>query len=139
MTKEEFKKFISEGTRTGKLATVNEDGSPHVVPVWFVLDGDNLIFSTGLNSVKYKNMSRDPRVCISVDEEKDLYSFAKIDGSVTFSNDPDERLNWATSIASRYMGEENAELYGKRNSGPDEVVVIVKPQRIYAYADVAGW
>ena len=139
MTQEEYRSFILEGTRTGKLATVNEDGSPHVVPVWFVLEGENLIFSTGLNSVKYKNMLRDPRVCISVDEEKDLYSFVKIDGTATFSNDPDDRLSWATTIAARYMGEEHAEAYGIRNSGPDETVVIVKPERISAYSDVAGW
>lgn len=139
MTVEECLDFISEGTRTGKLATVNNDGSPHVVPIWFLVNGDSIIFSTGLNSVKCKNMERDPRVCISVDEEKDLYSFAKIDGTATFSNDSEMRLNWATRIAARYMGEENADAYGKRNSGPDEVVVIIKPTKIYAYADVAGW
>ena len=139
MNKEEYLKFISEGTRTGKLATVNKDGSPHVVPIWFLLDGENLVFSTGLSSVKYKNMERDPRVCISVDEEKDLYSFAKIDGSATFSNDLDEQLVWATKIAARYMGEAEAEVYGKRNSGPDETLVIVKPEKILAYADVAAW
>ena len=139
MNKEEYLKFISEGTRTGKLATVNKDGSPHVVPIWFLLDGENLVFSTGLSSVKYKNMERDPRVCISVDEEKDLYSFANIDGSATFSNDLDEQLVWATKIAARYMGEAEAEAYGKRNSGPDETLVIVKPEKILAYADVAAW
>lgn len=139
MTNEECLKFISEGTRTGKLATVNKDGSPHVVPVWFLVDGENIVFSTGLNSVKYKNMEMDSRVCLSVDEEKGLYSFAKIDGSVIFSTDPENSLKWATRIAARYMGEQNAEAYGRRNSGPDEVVVIIKPTKISAYADVAGW
>jgi len=139
MSKEEYLNFISEGTRTGKLATVSEDGRPHVVPVWFLLNGETLIFCTGLNSVKYKNMARDPRVCISVDEEKDLYSFVKIDGRAKFSNDPDELLLWSTRIAARYMGDENAELYGKRNSGPGETLVIVELERISGYSDVAGW
>ena len=139
MTKDEYIRFINEGTRTGKLATVNKNGSPHVVPIWFLFDGENLIFSTGLNSVKYKNMERDPRVCISVDEEKDLYSFVKIDGTATFNTDPDEQLVWATKIAARYMGEAGAEAYGKRNSGPEETLVIVKPEKILAYADVAAW
>jgi len=139
MTKDEYLNFISEGTRTGKLATVNKDGSPHVVPIWFLVDGENIVFSTGLGSVKYKNMERDPRVCISVDEEKDLFSFVKIDGTATFSTDADESIKWATKIAERYMGRENAEAYGKRNSGPDEVVVTVNPSKISAYSDVAGW
>jgi len=139
MTNEEYLKFISEGTRTGKLATVNKDGSPHVVPVWFHVDGENIVFSTGLESVKYKNMGRDPRVCLSVDEEKGLYSFVKIDGTVSFSNKEEDRVNWAKKIAARYMGEEHAEAYGKRNSGPDEVVATIKPHRVLALADVAGW
>jgi len=139
MTKDEYLNFISEGTRTGKLATVNKDGSPHVVPIWFLVDGENIVFSTGLGSVKYKNMERDPRVCISVDEEKGLFSFVKIDGTATFSTDADESIKWATKIAERYMGRENAEAYGKRNSGPDEVVVTVSPSKISAYSDVAGW
>jgi len=105
MTNEEYLSFISEGTRTGKLATVNKDGSPHVVPIWFLVDGENIVFSTGLVSVKYKNMEKDPRVCLSVDEEKGLYSFVKIDGTVSFSTDENDRLSWATKIGARYMGK----------------------------------
>ena len=41
MSDDETRAFLSEGTRTGKLAWVGRDGSPHVAPVWFVLDGDD--------------------------------------------------------------------------------------------------
>lgn len=61
--------FLLEGTRTGELATVRKDGRPHVVPVWFVLDGDTLVFTTGEASVKATNMRRDPRVAFCVDDE----------------------------------------------------------------------
>ncbi|MFC7480431.1 pyridoxamine 5'-phosphate oxidase family protein [Luedemannella flava] len=44
MTDAQWRAFVSEGTRTGKLATA---GPPHVVPVWFVLDGDDVLFTTG--------------------------------------------------------------------------------------------
>ena len=47
MTEEEWREFVSYGTRTGKLSTVSADGSPHVAPVWFVLDGDDVVFNTG--------------------------------------------------------------------------------------------
>jgi nitroimidazol reductase NimA-like FMN-containing flavoprotein (pyridoxamine 5'-phosphate oxidase superfamily) len=39
MSEKEIKKFFMEGTFTAKLATVKKDGSPHVVPIWFVLEG----------------------------------------------------------------------------------------------------
>ncbi len=48
MTETEWREFLAAGTRTGKLATTRLDGRPHVVPVWFVLDGDDLVFNTGL-------------------------------------------------------------------------------------------
>ena len=54
----EVRAFLLEGTRTGKLATVRADGRPHVVPIWFTLDGDALIFTTGASSIKAKNFRR---------------------------------------------------------------------------------
>ena len=65
----EQKEFLQQGTRTGKLATVRKDGRPHVVPIWFVLDGDTLIFNTGDTTVKAANMRRDARVTLCVDDE----------------------------------------------------------------------
>ena len=47
MTDEEWRAFVLEGTRTAKVATVRPDGRPHVAPVWFVLDGDDVVFTTG--------------------------------------------------------------------------------------------
>ena len=67
MSKAELRSFLSQGTLTAKLATVKEDGSPHVVPLWFVLDEeDNIIFGTEVSSVKGKNILRDARACICV-------------------------------------------------------------------------
>ncbi len=47
MTETEWKDFITQGTRTGKLATTRKDGRPHVVPIWVVLACDELVFNTG--------------------------------------------------------------------------------------------
>ena len=47
MTDEQARAFLAAGYRTGKLATVRADGRPHVAPIWFVLDGADLIFMTG--------------------------------------------------------------------------------------------
>jgi PPOX class probable F420-dependent enzyme len=139
MTKAEYREFLLRGTKTGKLATVRKDGRPHVVPVWFYLDGDTVIFTTGGESLKYKNMKRDPRVSITIDDQTPPYSYVMIEGTVSFSEDPGELLHWATCIGGRYMGEDRAEAYGRRNSTPGEVIVRIIPSRISAYKDVAGW
>jgi PPOX class probable F420-dependent enzyme len=72
--------FVSYGTRTGKLATTRADGSPHVVPVWFVLDGDDVLFNTGKTSMKGRNLARDGRAVLCVDDENPPYAFVTLRG-----------------------------------------------------------
>jgi len=138
MTKDECKEFMLEGTKTGKIATVRKDGSPHVVPIWFEIDGDDLVFTTGGESVKAKNMKRDPRVCLTVDDQTPPYSYVQIEGKASFSDDPKDLRYWATRIGGRYMGEDLAESFGKRNAVPGELLVRVAPTKIIAYKDVTG-
>jgi PPOX class probable F420-dependent enzyme len=138
MSVEEYKQFLVEGTRTGKLATIRKDGRPHVTPIWFDLDGDELVFTTWHESVKAANMRRDSRVSICVDEEIPPYAFVMVEGRVTITEDADERAYWARRIAARYMGEELADAYGKRNSVEGELVVRMQPTKIIAKNDVAG-
>ena len=134
----EQRAFLLEGTRTGKLATVRKDGRTHVAPVWFVLDGDTLVFTTGEASVKAANMRRDPRVAMCVDDETPPYAYIIIEGTAFFSTDSDALLYWATRIAGRYMGEDLAEAYGKRNGVPGELLVRVTPIRVIFEKDIAG-
>jgi PPOX class probable F420-dependent enzyme len=134
----ECRAFLLEGTRTGKFATVRADGRPHVAPVWFDLDGDTLVFNTGDTSVKARNIRRDNRVSMCVDYEQPPYAFAVIEGIATLSDDPDELLYWATRIGGRYMGQDQAEAYGKRNGVPGELLVRVTPSKVVFQADVTG-
>ena len=139
MTNQEAYGFLTSGTRTGKLATVREDGRPHIAPIWFVLDGEDLIFTTWHESVKAKNLQRDSRASICVDEEVAPFSFVIVEGEVELSHAAQDRLEWATQIAGRYMGDELAKVYGERNSVDGVILVRLKPSKIIAKADVAGW
>lgn len=138
MTATEYKEFLMTGTRTGKLATVRADGRPHIAPIWFVLDGDTLVFTTWHESVKAANMRRDPGVSICVDEEVPPFAFVIVEGTVTITEEPQERLYWATRIAERYMGSDLAETYGKRNSVEGELVVRIEPTKVIAQKDLAA-
>jgi hypothetical protein len=132
----EYKAFLMAGTRTGKLATTRADGRPHVVPIWFVLDGDTLVFVTGSTSVKGRNLQRDPRVCITVDDQQPPYSFVMIEGTVSLSSDMDEMLHWATQIGGRYMGADQAERFGRRNAVEGVRLVRVTPTNIVAEGNI---
>jgi PPOX class probable F420-dependent enzyme len=137
MAPEEWRSFLLEGTRTGKLATVRRDGRPHVVPVWFVLDGDDVVFTTNTDTVKAHALRRDARVCLCVDDQQPPYCYVMVEGTAELSDDLDEMLPWATRIAARYMGEEQAEAYGRRNAVEGELLVRVGPTKVLALAAIA--
>ncbi|APE18525.1 F420-dependent protein [Mycobacterium sp. WY10] len=129
--------FLSEGTRTAKLAYVAADGRPLVAPVWFIVDGGALVFNTGKATAKGRALSRDPRVAICVDDQEPPFSFVQVQGTASFGEDPDELLDTATRIAARYMGADRAEEFGRRNGVPGELVVRVTPTKGIKAFDVA--
>jgi PPOX class probable F420-dependent enzyme len=137
MTSDETRAFLLAGTRTAALATVRADGRPHVVPVWFTLDGDDLLFNTGETTVKGANLRRDGRVALMVDDEEPPFAFVSIEGDVSMSDDLDTMRHWATRIAARYMGEDQADAYGRRNAVPGELLVRVHPTKIVAIRGIA--
>jgi PPOX class probable F420-dependent enzyme len=146
MTKSEIKEFLMKDTFTGKLATVKKNGSPHVVPIWFVVEVNsrnrnkvgNIYFTTGRYSVKAENIQYDSRVSICVDDQAPPFSFVLICGNAKLiPYRRKEVLKWATKIAERYMGKKNAKAYGERNSGEEEVLVRIRPIKIIAGKDVA--
>jgi PPOX class probable F420-dependent enzyme len=139
MSREEARAFLADGSRTAKLATTSRDGHPHVSPVWFVLDGDTVIFTTGRDRAKGQHMRRDPRVALVVDDERPPFAFVHIRGRAELIEGAPGLLEWATKIAGRYMGADQAEAYGRRNAVPEELLVRVEPERTIAEADVAGW
>jgi PPOX class probable F420-dependent enzyme len=137
MTPAEYKAFLLDTVRTGKLATVRQDGRPHIVPMWFDIDGDDLIFTTWHKSVKAVNMQRDPRVCLCIDDETPPFAYVQIEGMAAFSDDMAELSRWATRIGGRYMGADQAEAYGRRNSVEGELVVRITPTKIIARSGIA--
>ncbi|MFF7656300.1 PPOX class F420-dependent oxidoreductase [Streptomyces sp. NPDC007983] len=137
MSRDQWQKFLSEGTRTGKLATVRADGSPHLAPIWFLLDGDDLVFNTGQDTVKGRNLARDPRVSLCVDDERPPFSFVTVRGRAEASDDLGEVREWATRIAARYVGDDLAEQFGARNGVPGELLVRVHIDKVIALADIA--
>jgi PPOX class probable F420-dependent enzyme len=138
MTDEEWRAFVSEGTRTGKLSTVRADGSPHVAPIWFLLDGDELVFNTGKDTAKGRNLARDGRVALCVDDDRPPFHFVVLNGRARLSEDLDEVRRWATRIAGRYMGEDRAEEYGARNGVPGELLIRVTIDKVVAVKDLAA-
>jgi PPOX class probable F420-dependent enzyme len=137
MTDEQWRAFVSQGTRTGKLSTVRADGSPHIAPIWFVLDGDELVFTTGKETVKGRNLANEKRAALCVDDDRPPFAFVIVQGRASLSEDLDELRHWAGRIGGRYMGADRAEEFGARNGVPGELLVRLRIERATGYEAVA--
>ena len=130
--------FLAHGTRTGKLAYLAASGRPLVAPVWFIVEGDSLVFNTNSQTAKGRALARDPRASMCVDEEEPPYAFVQVQGEAELSEDPAELLRTATAIAARYVGADHAGEFGKRNAVPGELVVRLRPVNVLANFDMTG-
>lgn len=140
MTDQEMRSFLLDTARTGKLATVRKDGRPHVTPIWFDLDGDDLVFTTWHKSVKAANLLREGQASLCVDEETPPFSFVIIEGQVAVETDPspEDRYTWAARIGGRYMGADRADEFGQRNGVEGEYIVRLKLDKVIAHKDVSN-
>lgn len=93
-------KFLGE-KHFGKLATIMKDGSPHVTPIWYMLDEGKIIVNTTNKRVKYHNIERDARVCLLVD---DGYPYVVIFGRARIATERDANKD-IEALAIRYTGE----------------------------------
>ena len=130
-----WRDFIAEmPARTAKFASVAKDGSPRVSPVWVALDGSDVMFTTHETSAKAKAIRRDPRLAMCFDDERPPFSQVILFGAATVSDDLDALRRWAAVLGGRYMGDDRADEYGRRNGVPGELLVRFTPTNVIVAA-----
>jgi hypothetical protein len=137
-----WQEFVAaDPPRTAKLAVVRSDGAPQVVPVWVALDetadGVEVVFNTGLDTVKGRAIQRDPRVCLCWDDERPPFSFVMLHGHARIVEDLAEVREWAGRLGARYVGQARAAEMAERNGVPGECLVRVRPERVVAMRDLS--
>ncbi|MEU3626065.1 PPOX class F420-dependent enzyme [Amycolatopsis coloradensis] len=141
MTDDQRRAFLTEGTRTAVFATVRPDGRPHAVPVWFALDGDDVLVNLGADTVKGKALKENPCVSVVADDPRPPYSFVSVEGVAEIVSDPDEVRRGSALIAERYLGEAGQETIDgwlAYATSPGKVLVRVRPKHLVAIAKVGG-
>jgi PPOX class probable F420-dependent enzyme len=137
MTQQEAIDFLSVGSRTGRLATASPTGQPHVAPVWFLVDGEDLVFSTGEQTVKGRNLRANPRAALTVDVSEYPYDFVVVRGPVSLDGHAPDLLAWTTRLAERYVPARRAREYGERNAVDGEMLCRLRMERISGALDIA--
>ncbi|HWM22811.1 MAG TPA: PPOX class F420-dependent oxidoreductase [Ilumatobacteraceae bacterium] len=132
MTVDARRAFLTEGTRTAVLATTRSDGRPHAVPVCFVLDDDDILFLTNAETVKGRDLRRDPRVTLVVDDETPPFAFVMIEGTALASSEVQDIEQVARRISQRYDASEGMEDFVRFAREGLGTLVRVEPTRIIA-------
>jgi PPOX class probable F420-dependent enzyme len=119
---------IIEGKNFAYLATSMPNGSPHVSPVWIERDGDTLLINTVPGRTKQKNVSRDPRVAISMTQEKSPYRHLFIRGRV-IEQTKEGALDHINRLARKYLGKDYP--WNDRN----RIILKIKPESVKLVLD----
>lgn len=102
---EKARAYLQE-LRFAVLATINQDGTPQLTTMWYLLEDDGTItMNTKVGRAKERNMRRDPRISICIEDD---YNFLTINGTVEMIDDPEIAQHDIYRLAARYHGEESA-------------------------------
>jgi len=123
-------RFVAK-PRIGRLATVRPDGSPHTAPVWYRYEDGVFIVLTEPSSRKGRNIRRDARVELCIDDDQPPYHTVIVRGRATFAGRPDDAFREALAI--HYLGEEGGRRYIREQGHPLNEIVRIVPE------DVRGW
>ncbi|WP_376795682.1 PPOX class F420-dependent oxidoreductase [Thermogemmatispora sp.] len=127
---ERARAFLQEKPRFGVLATVNADGSPHLTTMWFLLDGDEVLMNTRVGRVKERNMRRDPRVSLCIE---DGYRYVTISGRVRLIDDPAIAQADIYRLARSYHDEDGARQQMEHFSKEQRVTVRLACEQVVEY------
>ncbi len=115
-----------------RLSTIRPDGYPHTVPVWFMLDGEELVVFSVRDNRKVKNTLANPKGCIAIGGDPVGSPCYLIDGDLVVQDDPD--LEMAARITRHYEEPDKAEEYLQSWQNEDFVVLRLKPRRVVKVA-----
>lgn len=122
----EQKKLFTEKS-FAHIATNNTDGSPQVTPVWIELDGDYIVFNSEQKRKKVKNLERDPRIALSVQDPANPYHYIEVRGRVVEIT-AEGGAEGIDRLAKKYTG---ADKYPGNKEGDVRVLIKIAPEKVF--------
>ncbi len=114
-----------------QVATLRPDGSVHVAPVWVDVQDGRPVLNTAEGRAWPRNLERDPRVTVTVQNLENPYEYVTIRGKVVerTHEGADEHID---AMAKKYLGQDS---YPFRQPGEQRVILRVEPEHVYAYGE----
>jgi PPOX class probable F420-dependent enzyme len=120
-------KRLFDSKNLAYLATLMDDGSPQVTPIWVDIEGNVILVNTAEGRVKQKNVSRDPRVAISTVDNANPYEMVTVRGKVVEQTrrGADEHIN---KMAKKYLGMDK---YPFKMPGEQRILLKIQPDKVF--------
>jgi PPOX class probable F420-dependent enzyme len=125
---DKYADLLSNKKAFANLGTLNSDGSPQVTPVWVDYDGKHVRVNSARGRLKDKNIARDPRVSLSIQDPENPYRYLEIRGKVVEATEKgaDDHIN---TLAKKYLGKD---VYPWRQPGEKRVIYKIEPHKFSA-------
>lgn len=117
-----------EGKNFAFMSSLMKDGSPHVTPTWVDIEDNNILINTALGRIKQTNISRDPRIALSIIDQDNQYEMVTIRGKVTEQITGDVAEKHIDKLARKYI---NQDKYPRRSKNEHRVILKIKPEKIF--------
>jgi PPOX class probable F420-dependent enzyme len=127
LTDPRIRKFFEE-KNFAFLSSLMKDGSPHVTPTWVDIEDDNILINTALGRIKQTNISRDPRIALSILDRDNQYEMVTVRGKVTEQITGDVAEKHIDKLARKYI---NLDKYPRRSKNEQRVILKIKPEKIF--------
>jgi PPOX class probable F420-dependent enzyme len=134
----EIDNFLAERNHLARIATVRADGTPTVVPVWFIYEHGNVLITPRKHSAFLANIRHQPRVAITIDEDTGLYRKVLVEGIARILHEVGEDRKWDDvyrRIACRYVDEAAADFYLSETRDQPRALIGVE----WAAAKITTW
>ncbi len=124
---DEARTLLVERSLTAVVSTIDADGAPHAVPVWFRFDGAQLFVWTGAERRWVRDALRDPRISVTVQEHEPPFAAVLIGGTASVTTGAEQAVEEARRISARYMPADEVDDYVTR-WGELQTAVTVTPR-----------
>jgi len=127
MSQQELDFFLSNG-RIVRVSSVGPDGTPHIIPIWYVYENGRLYLSTGPQSIKVRNLRANNKVAFCVDVGEAFYDLKAVVGKGTAKILTDKKFNdeIGKKILLKYLGDLNSPA-AKQLASLEHVVIEITP------------
>ncbi len=121
LTADEVFGFLAEAKHMARIVTVDSDGAPRILPLWFILDGDRICFNPDPQGRTWQNILRETRLALAVDETKQPYRQVTVQGKLEIVHEAGRAVAWRPlyrAMVSRYLSYDETNDFLARHDDP---------------------